>query len=102
MDQENKITFYELFAHNLTVSVRVFWSNDESSDSMKVEQMKWLNEIMHRVTSKIRSERLGLREWPEEQFIKMVRKYIDNCPSIAADIAWCINRAYESIRESKS
>ncbi len=57
--------------------------------------MKWLNEIMHRVTSKSRNERLKLREWSEEDFIKMIRKYIDKCPSIAGDIAWCINNSYD-------
>ena len=87
--------FYELFAHYLTISVRVFWSDEETSDTIKVEKMKWLNEIMHRVTSKSRNERLELREWSEEDFIKMIRKYIDKCPTIAGDIAWCINSSYD-------
>ena len=102
LEREVKVLFYELLAHYLTISVRVFWSNEEISDSLKVQQMKWLNEIMHRVTSKSRNERLDLREWSEEDFIKMVRKYIDKCPSIAGDVAWCINSAYEQAIAIKS
>ena len=97
LDREGKVSFYELLAHNLTISVRVFGSNEDSSDALKVQQMKWLNEIMHQVTSKSSQERLGLHGLSEDGFIKMVRMYIEKCPSIAGDIAWCINSAYEQV-----
>jgi hypothetical protein len=86
----------------LTISVRDFWSNTETSDSLKIEQMKWLNEIMHRVTSKIRNERLNLQKWSEESFIIMVRKYIDKCPTIASNIAWSINSSYDKVVKIES
>jgi hypothetical protein len=64
--------------------------------------MKWLNEIMHRVTSKIRTERLNLKEWSEESFIVMVRKYIDKCLTIASNIAWSINSSYDRVVKVES
>ena len=91
-----------MFAHNITISIRGFWSNDETSDCVKVEQMKWTNEIQHRVTSKIRHVRLELngwggKVWTEDSFSKMVMSYVRKCPTIAGDIAWCINSSYESV-----
>lgn len=46
------IRFYEISAHNLTISIRATWSDEELSDSQKVERMKWINEIMQRVVLK--------------------------------------------------
>ena len=92
--------FYELLAHNLTISIRAIWHNPETSDSQKVEELKWINEIMHRVTSKIRVERLQLHNWPEIEFIKMVSSYIKQCPSIGDDVAWSINSAFEKVSKN--
>ncbi|AEG00261.1 hypothetical protein [Methylomonas methanica] len=97
LTQDKKVLFYEILAHNLTVSIRAVWSNPDSSDSLKVQEMKWINEIMHRVTAKIRVERLQLHNWPENEFIEMVGGYIKQCPSIDGDVGWSINNAFEFI-----
>ena len=94
--------FYELLAHRLTITVRDFWSNDESSDSIKISQMKWLNEILHRATAKIRVVRLNLHEWSEEDFNKMIVSYVKKEPSIASMVAWSIESAYKVVSENGS
>ena len=91
--------FYELFAHRLTIITRGFWDDPDSNDSLKIEQMKWVNEILHRVTSKIRVERLQLHDWPESDFISMITRYVKECPTIAGDVAWCIKTSYEKVAE---
>ncbi len=92
--------FYELFAHRLTIIVRDFWDEPASNDRLKIEQMKWVNEIQHRVTSKIRVERLQLHDWPESDFIKMISHYVKQCPSIASEVAWCIKDSYERVEQN--
>ena len=52
LNDEQRMRFYENLAHNLTVSVRGVWSDEHLTDSKKVECLKWLNEIMHRVVMK--------------------------------------------------
>ena len=52
LSDEERLKFYECLAHNLTVSARAIWSNEGLTDGEKVERLKWLNEIMHRVTMK--------------------------------------------------
>lgn len=90
-----KIFFYETLAHNLTVAARVIWSNTDSTSDEIVEQLKELNEIQHRVTSKIRVERLKLHEWPEDEFIKMMHHYVSLCPAIKGDVAHAIQSSYD-------
>ncbi len=97
LDLEQRLLFYEVLAHNLTVCVRAIWSNEETSDEKKVEQLKWLNEIMHRVTSKIRVLRLNTHEWTESDSWEDIKHWVAQCPSIEGDIAWAIRSAYAVI-----
>ena len=46
LSEEERLRFYEYLAHNLTVSVRAFWSDDGLTDTEKGTNLKWLNEIM--------------------------------------------------------
>src|SRR5205823_3888630 len=56
--------FYEALASNLTVCARGIWSDEHLSDAEKVDQMKWLNEIQHRVIGKLRAA----ERWPDGGF----------------------------------
>ena len=94
--------FYETLAHELTVSVRVVWSNEEITDSEIIEQLKVLNEIQHRVTSKIHVERTECHDWPESEFIAKVLFYFKRCPGIASVVGHAINDAYEIVVEKGS
>jgi hypothetical protein len=73
---EERLCFYECLAHDLTVANRFIWSNNSLSDAEKVDQMKWLNEILHRVTAKTVCLRRHTHEWTEQDFGSMVQGYI--------------------------
>jgi hypothetical protein len=64
LNEEQRRTFYECLAHNLTIAVRDVWSSDQMPTD-KVEQLKWLNEIQHRVTVTIMVLRTHDQEWSE-------------------------------------
>ena len=97
LNKEKKILFYELLAHRLTIAVRDFWSEESISDVTKVSQMKLINEILHRVTAKIRVERLQLHEWSEDSFNQMIIRYVKQEPTIASMVGWSIRDAYEKV-----
>lgn len=78
--------------------MRDIWSNDSLSIEEQHNQMKWINEIQHRVTSKIKTERLQTHDWPESDFIEMILHYIKVCPGIKGDVAWSIDSAYEQFK----
>lgn len=98
LDAEQRLLFYEVLAHNLTVSVRAIWSNEKTSAEQKVEQLKWLNEIMHRVTSKLQVLRLNLHEWTEADSWNDIKHWVSLCPSLEGDIEWAIRTTYAMIK----
>ena len=97
LSQQNLISFYEILAHNLTVSIRAIWSDEGLNDSQKVERMKWINEIMHRVVLKSAALRVGRNECSEADTWDMMQHYISLCPDISADIAVATISSYQSV-----
>jgi hypothetical protein len=86
LGHEQRLHFYEVLAHNLTVAVRGIWSDPRITDAEKVERMKWVNEVLHRVTAKVYVLRLRTHEWTEADFEGMIVGYIQSHPNIASDI----------------
>lgn len=86
--------FYEMLAHNLTVSTRSIWSDDRLTDAMKVEQLKWMNEIQHRVIGMLRStdSRRGVAD-----FALVVEDHANACPAVAGHIGWAVKRSLEYV-----
>lgn len=59
---EVRLRFLEQFSHELTIAIRAVWSDEELSDAEKVERIKWINEIHHRVAPKASAIRRGVRD----------------------------------------
>jgi Na+/phosphate symporter len=93
---EQRLHFYELFAHNLTVAIRGIWSEENASEAEKIERMKRVNEIMHRVTSKVYVLRLSIHEWTEEDTWKMIKEYVAEDKAIEAEVNAAIRYSYGS------
>ncbi len=102
LSHDQKLNFYEPLAHNLTVVCRMIWSDEESTKEKIIESMKWLNEIQHRITSKINVERTKHHEWKESDIIGMIEEYTKQSPSIGPDVAWAIKSSYNTIIEKNS
>ena len=81
-----RLHFYELLAHNLTVMIRGAWSEPELSDAEKLDRIYWLNEILHRVTAKAYTLRLNLHEWSEADSWQMIQDYITRKKAIENDV----------------
>jgi hypothetical protein len=94
---ESLIQFYEILAHNLTVSIRAIWSDETSTDVERVEQMKWLNEIMHRVVLKSTALRMNRNEMSESDTWKMMEHYVSQCPALASHIAFATISSYQAV-----
>lgn len=92
--KDETLLFYEKLAHELTVAIRGFWSHPEHSDAQKIEELKWTNEIMHRVTSQIHSIRMGIHSESEVHFFEGVLHWIQHCPSMQEGINEALFRAF--------
>jgi hypothetical protein len=94
LSEQERLFFYESLAHELTVATRYIWSNDSLSDVLKVTQMKWLNEIQHRVTAKISCLHRKTHDWSEEEFGLMVDGYISEHPPIGPLVQQALWRSH--------
>ena len=81
-----RLTFYESLAHNLTVCIRVQWSESSLSDSDKVARIKWLNEILHRVTAIIQVIRTESHDWTDNDMWMMIQDMTRQSPSISSTV----------------
>ena len=77
LTEGQRLYFYEVFAHNLTVSIRAFWSAPELSDKDKIDCMKWVNELLHSITTKISVIRLKSHEWTDESTWEMIQSIVE-------------------------
>ena len=100
MAHNERLLFYELFAHNLTVIIRGIWSDESITDAEKVDRMKWVNEILHRVTSKIRVLRQNEHEWSEEDFWEGIQHWVSQNSAIEPLVNDAVSWSYKSVMDS--
>ncbi len=98
LSDEERLHFYELLSHNLTVSIRGIWIDENISDTEKVERIKLVNEILHRVTSKVWVLRLKTHEWTEEDTWEMMNEYISDNENIRVEILFAINCSLKAVK----
>ena len=97
LSEEQRLHFYEVLAHNLTVAIRGVWSDPVLADAEMVERMKWINEILHRVTAKVYVLRLKTHEWTEEDFGNMIAGYVETHTGITDEVLGAVLRTYRTI-----
>jgi hypothetical protein len=98
LTDEERITFYEVLAHNLTVTVRAIWSDDHLTDAQKVERLNRVNEIMHRVVMKSALLRVQKNQFTESDSWEDIKHWVSLSPEIDAGIEWALRLSYESCR----
>ena len=98
LSEEERLRFYECLAHNLTVSVRAIWSDDDLSDAEKLESLKWLNEIMHRVTMKSAMLRMHQNKWSEFDSWENIQHWVSCYNALGPHVDWALKLSYQHCR----
>ena len=96
LSDEERLKFYECLAYNLTVSARAVWSNEGLTDGEKVEHLKWLNEIMHRVTMKSALLRTHKNTFSESDSWESIKHWISLCSEIGPHVEWALKFSYDN------
>lgn len=102
LTSERRLHFYEVLAHNLTVSIRGVWSEPDLSDPEKLGRIYVLNEILHRITAKIYTLRLNRHEWSELDSWEMIQGYIAQKKEIEKDVLAAIAFSYNAVGGEKN
>ena len=97
LHEEERLHFYEILAHQLTIAARIVWSDETLTDSQKVSQLKCLNEVLHRVTVRVYSLRLRTDVWTEVAMFESMRHWISPEPTIGPLVGWAITQSYEVV-----
>ncbi len=103
LNPQQRLYFYELFAHFLTVSMRGILFTEGMADSERVERAKWLNEIAHRITYKIFvMDKKPDAKWTDAEILEMIRMNIEKYPPIEQDVSAAIELGYGYVIENES
>ncbi|HMV99726.1 MAG TPA: hypothetical protein PL157_11535 [Acidobacteriota bacterium] len=94
---EDRLRFYELFAHNLTIGIRVIWSEPAMTDSEKLDQIKWINEILHQVISKAFHLRVNQNTRTESDTWDTIQHWISQNPAIGGHVRIAIRFSYNNV-----
>lgn len=98
LGDEERIRFYEILAHNLTVTVRGIWSDEKLTDKQRVERMKWLNEIMHRVVMKSAFLRMERNQYSDAESWEDIKHWVAQSPDLGSAVEWALKTSYQSCR----
>jgi hypothetical protein len=102
-DSRQRVYFYELFAHFLTVSLRGVLFTEGIDDPERVERAKWLNEISHRITYKIFvMDKKPDARWTDAEILEMIEINIEKHPPIEQDVISAIEMSYGYVLENES
>jgi hypothetical protein len=100
---QQRIYFYQLLAHFLTVAMRGILFFEGIPDEERVERAKWLNEIAHRITLKVFLQvRNPERKWTDEEIWEMITKNIEKHPATEADVNLAIEMSYKYVIDNES
>ena len=92
---DRRVRFYEALLHELTVAVRTVWADEHLRDAAKVELMKWLNEVMHRIINRIVDLRYNPTPiWSAQDDAAMLNEYSSENPRLAWLIAQSVFHSF--------
>ena len=95
LSPDQRLHFFEVLAHNLTVAARGAWSDAELTPSQQVEALKELNECLHRATARIWVQRLNTHEWTDEDFVSLLSGADERLhPRLRGSISEAFERSY--------
>jgi hypothetical protein len=103
LTSEQRIYFYQLFAHFLTVSMRGVLFFEGIPDDERVERAKWLNEIAHRITNKIYvTHKRPDVKWTDAEIWEMIQMNAAKHPATEADVNLAVEISYKFVIDNES
>jgi len=98
LSPEQRLHFFEVLAHNLTIAARAVWSEPSLSPDEKVESMKQINECLHRATARVWVQRLNTHTWSDEHFLGLLQTTEDSLhPNVRGNVLAALLSSYAVI-----
>jgi hypothetical protein len=94
LDSAKKLEFYDRLGFNLTIAVRSIWSNPVTSDKEKIEAIKIVNELSHRVFNWMWKLRDGDQTFEDSNCFSVIEDYARQNREAAGEIAEAFKSSY--------
>lgn len=89
----DKMTFILRLCHALTGAMRAIQINDDHGEKEKLEGLKWLNEVQHRIVSYLLEHHLGRVECTEHELVTVAYHIAINNQTAKEPIMWALKTA---------
>jgi len=100
---QQRMYFYELFAHFLTVSMRGVLFFEGIPNEERIDRAKGLNEIAHRITYKVFSlHKNPQAKGVEADMLEMIEKIIEKHPATEEDVNLALDMSYRYVIDNES
>ena len=97
--QSEKSRFYRSLSLNMTIAIRSIWSDDTLADQEKIERIKWINEVHHRLINHMADLAHEKPLERDSDVWEMVQDYAQECPAIKGQLGQAIVSAFDGIGE---
>ena len=92
------IEFCELLLSEMTIMNRAMWDDSETSDKIKIDCLKWSNELAHRIWNLLFELKQGVSDGIENELVDNIDFYRNQTNELAghlgATLKGTINRYY--------
>lgn len=103
LSPQQRVYFYELFAHFLTVAMRGVLFAEGVADAERVERAKWLNEIAHRITYRtFVTDKNPNAKWTDAEILEMIEMNTKKHPLTESDVNLAIDFSYNYVMDNES
>lgn len=97
LSPDQKIALYLTFLHSLTILVRDIWSDPDLLPIEQIEQIKWTNEIAHRIINRLHSLHKKMDITGDEEVWNLVIHHASQSPGLRPAIETIMTESYELI-----
>jgi hypothetical protein len=98
-DREVRVRFYEQLAFNMTICIRSIWSNPNTTDEEKIEAIKVINELSHRIFHWIWKLRRTEEVLIDGERFSDIKSYARQNNIAAGEIGAALNSSYPGVDE---
>lgn len=99
MDRSERLLFYERLAFQLTICIRSIWSNPSTTDAEKIEAIKMINELSHRIFNWMWQLRRTDNELIDAECFATIKMYAQQNNIAAAELGAVLDQHYKLIDE---
>lgn len=100
-DYETKLKYYDRLGFHLTIAIRSIWSNPDLSDKEKIEAIKVINELSHRIFNWTWRLKGGDKTFNDAACFFDIKQLAQQDKNVAGEIGEAVMSSYKLHNQSR-